>query len=236
MCTVTFVRSGDKYIITSNRDESPARPASLKPELYNVQQKKVYFPKDPQAGGTWFAVDESSNVLVLLNGAFTKHLLQPPFVKSRGLVALDIIGAESPLRGWESIVLSGIEPFTLVVLENSRLFHLVWDFSTKHTFELNPSQNYIWSSATLYSMEVIEARKNWFEEFQEEHPLPDETDMINFHMNTAGHDTQNGLIMNRDNKVKTQSVTQAVVEKNKADIFYHDIATNENFSNSFFIV
>lgn len=235
MCTVTFVRSGDKYIITSNRDESPARPA-LKPELYNVQQKKVYFPKDPQAGGTWFAVDESSNVLVLLNGAFTKHQHLPPYKKSRGLVVLDIIGSESPLRAWESIMLSGIEPFTLVVLEKESLFHLAWDFSNKHTLELNQSLNYIWSSATLYSQEVIETRKSWFQEFLIQHPLPHETDMIGFHMNTAGHDKQNGLIMNRDNKVKTQSVTQVVVEKNKADIFYHDVATNENFSNSFFII
>jgi len=236
MCTVTFVRSGDKYIITSNRDERSTRPASFKPELYSVQQKKIYFPKDPLAGGTWFAVDEKSNVLVLLNGAFTKHLIAPPFEKSRGLVVLDIIGANSPLTGWESAKLLGIEPFTLVILENSRLFHLVWDFSTKHSFELDPSHNYIWSSVTLYSKAIIEARKEWFQQFQEEHPLPDETDMINFHMNTAGHDKQNGLIMNRENIVKTQSVTQAVVEKNKADIFYHDIATNQNFSNTFFIV
>ncbi len=235
MCTVTFVRSGDKYIITSNRDESPLRPASLKPKLYSIQQKKIYFPKDPLAGGTWFAVDEKSNVLVLLNGAFTKHLIPPPFAKSRGLVALDIIGSVSPLKGWEMANLSGIEPFTLVILENENLYHLVWDYSSKHTFQLDISQNYIWSSVTLYSVETIKSREEWFLQFLEEKPTPNEKDMINFHMNTGSHDKQNGLIMNRDNIVKTQSVTQAVIEENKTDIIYHDILTNENFSNSFYI-
>jgi uncharacterized protein with NRDE domain len=102
MCTVSFVRCGDKTILTSNRDEEVLRPA-IPPKNYRVNGKNLVFPKDPRAGGTWFAVAENANVLVLLNGAAQKHHWEPPYRKSRGLVVLDLISNESPLQTWEKI-------------------------------------------------------------------------------------------------------------------------------------
>ena len=111
MCTVSFVRSGDKTIITSNRDEEVLRPA-IAPKNYLINNKKIIFPKDPRAGGTWYAVDAQANVLVLLNGAAEKHLWNPPYRKSRGLIVLDLMGSDSPLQTWQTIDLDNIEPFT----------------------------------------------------------------------------------------------------------------------------
>ena len=65
MCTVTLVRKEGKIIITSNRDERASRPASHKPELQLVGNKKLLFPKDPLAGGSWFVIDDDSNVCLL---------------------------------------------------------------------------------------------------------------------------------------------------------------------------
>ncbi|MEJ0104485.1 MAG: hypothetical protein WDO19_18810 [Bacteroidota bacterium] len=41
-------------------------------------QAKSNFPKDGNAGGTWFAVHENGNVIVLLNGGFKFHESAPP--------------------------------------------------------------------------------------------------------------------------------------------------------------
>ncbi len=73
MCTVSFVSSNDKIIITSNRDEKVIRPSAIEPKNYSINNKDIIFPKDPKAGGTWYAIDENGTVLVLLNGASEKH-------------------------------------------------------------------------------------------------------------------------------------------------------------------
>lgn len=68
MCTVSFVCANGRIIITSNRDEQIGRPSNP-PKNYLINNKKIIFPKDPKAGGTWFVVDDDATVLVLLNGA-----------------------------------------------------------------------------------------------------------------------------------------------------------------------
>ena len=59
MCTVSFVASNGKIIITSNRDEQVIRPA-IAPQKYTINNKTLLFPKDPKAGGTWYVVDENA--------------------------------------------------------------------------------------------------------------------------------------------------------------------------------
>ena len=90
MCTVTyFPLEQDGYILTSSRDEKSVRGIALPPRKYLLDQQTVFFPKDPDAGGTWFVTTGRDTTLCLLNGAFTKHEHEPPYRKSRGLVVLD---------------------------------------------------------------------------------------------------------------------------------------------------
>ena len=157
MCTVSFVCANGKIIITSNRDEPIVRPSSP-PKSYRINNKKIIFPKDPKAGGTWFAVDDDATVLVLLNGAAEKHQWQPPYRKSRGLIVLDIISEVNPLQSWESIDLDVIEPFTMVLYQEQKLYQLRWNGDQKETLILDTSKQYIWSSSTLYSQEIRNKR------------------------------------------------------------------------------
>ena len=57
MCTVSFYRDNSKVIITSNRDEHINRPSAISLKKTSYGAKTVYYPKDPQAGGTWFVVN-----------------------------------------------------------------------------------------------------------------------------------------------------------------------------------
>jgi uncharacterized protein with NRDE domain len=96
------VPSNNKIIVTSNRDEAVLRTA-IPPKTYLIDGKKITFPKDPKAGGTWYAVAENGILLVLLNGAEEKHEHQPPYKRSRGLVVLEIISSDSPIDHWNTI-------------------------------------------------------------------------------------------------------------------------------------
>jgi uncharacterized protein with NRDE domain len=233
MCTVSFVVANGKTIITSNRDEKVLRPSAVEPKSYLVNNKKIIFPKDPKAGGTWYAITEDATVLVLLNGADEKHQLKPSYRKSRGLIVLDIISSESPSEAWKTIDLSDIEPFTLVLFQESKLYQLRWNEVKKSTINLEVTQNHIWSSSTLYPKEIREKRTNWFHTFLDTKPEVDATEMFNFHRYTEEKNQENGLVINRNDLMKTLSITQTVIEQNKVVLSHHDLQQKKDFTNTF---
>ncbi|KQB42594.1 NRDE family protein [Flavobacterium aquidurense] len=233
MCTVSFINNGGVIIITSNRDEKVIRPAAIVPRNYSHNGKNIMYPKDAKAGGTWFAIDQNGTVLVLLNGGTTKHNPIFPYRKSRGLIALDIIGNQSPKDFWSEINLEDIEPFTLVLFQNGKLYELIWDGLVKMKIFLDSTKNHIWSSVTLYSDKIRKKRSDWFFDFLSDKNEISALQMLDFHRNTESDDSENGLVINRENTMKTLSVTQTVIEKNKGMMKYYDLLNTKDFSTTF---
>lgn len=236
MCTVSFVNANGKVIITSNRDEKIVRPEAIEPQNYLINNKNIIFPKDKKAGGTWFAINEHATILVLLNGADEKHILKEAYRKSRGLIVLDLISRESVINEWNKINLENIEPFTLVLFENQKLYQLRWNEKEKSTLELDNNQSYIWSSSTLYSKQISQKRASWFYTFLDTKPEVNADELFNFHRYTEEDNTEHGLVINRNNSLKTVSITQTVIEENKVTIHYNDLLAEKDFSNTFISV
>lgn len=236
MCTVSFVNTKGKIVLTSNRDEKTIRPIAITPKIYRIKGKNMIFPKDSKAGGSWCVLDEKGTVLILLNGASIKHEVKAAYRKSRGLIVLDIISHVSPLALWQDINLEDIEPFTLVLYQEKRLFQLRWNGEEKESIELDPTKNYIWSSVTLYSEEISIERASWFAAFLENQPKNLSSQMIRFHKYTQEENKENGLVINRNNAIRTVSITQVVFEKNKMSIGYHDLVANVESLTSFIVI
>jgi uncharacterized protein with NRDE domain len=232
MCTVSFVCSNDEIIITSNRDEKIIRPSAIPPKNYTLNGKNIIYPKDSKAGGTWYAVDENGTVLVLLNGADEKHEVKLPYRKSRGQIVLEMIST-SPKDFWNEINLENIEPFTLVLFQEKKLFQLRWNGVEKSTLDLETYKNYVWSSSTLYSKAIREQRSSWFYTFLDSNPEITEAKMLHFHRYTEVDNNEHGLVINRNNEMKTLSITQSVIEKNKVMIRHLDLIADKEFSKTF---
>ena len=219
MCTVTIIPKGDNdFVLTSNRDEAPSR-MSLAPDFYLVNNTKMLFPKDEKAGGTWVGVSERNRLICLLNGGFEIHKRQDNYRISRGLVVKDLLAAIDIVLAIDAYSLSNVEPFTLVIIDwNSSLkfYELVWDGSKKHFIEL-PKEAKIWSSSTLYTQEMKEERRQWFENFKSENKLTS-VYAKQFHKVTQAHNKEYGVIMDRG-FVKTTSITQ--VEKTKGEVVFN---------------
>lgn len=234
MCTVSYVSHSNRSFITSNRDEHTGRETAYAPVFESINNKKIIFPKDAKAGGTWFAASEDGVVAVLLNGAFVKHIPRPPYRKSRGLVVLDIISSYKPFELIAAIDLHRIEPFTLILMQHNRLRELRWDGSNKHEKELDGSGSYIWSSATLYSDEVIRHREDLFNRFMKQREEPTAVAIEEFHSNNH-RDEENGFIINRSSGMKTFSITQAIVQPGKIDFRHNDLLANREFEETMYI-
>jgi hypothetical protein len=233
MCTVSFVNNNGVVMITSNRDEQVIRPSAIAPKNYNQNGKNVIYPKDPKACGTWFAVDADKTVLVLLNGGLVKHEVAFSYRKSRGLIALDIMYSNSPKDFWTQINLENIEPFTLVLYQEEKLYELIWDGFVKRMTKLDQNKNHIWSSVTLYPVEIRKKRSDWFAQFLKDKSEISPQDMLSFHRNTQDNDTENGLVINRHNVLKTLSITQVTIEQNKGIMRHYDLINAEDFSTTF---
>ena len=227
MCTVSFYKNKDQIIITSNRDENIDRPLAIVPMAYQVNGVKLFYPKDPQGSGSWFVVNKNGNVFVLLNGAKCKHISKPPYKKSRGLILLELASALNFNEAWISINLTNIEPFTIVVFVNNNLIQVRWNGNIKEIEILNNTETKIWSSSTLYTSEIIQKREKWFKGFiKTKNKLLNSNDFIDFHTKTQSQNSNNGLIINRDNKILTKSVTQYVLQKNTFNLLHFDLIEN----------
>jgi hypothetical protein len=227
MCTVTFIPVQGKVLLTSNRDEKGVRKKATAPTIYTIDQTKVLFPQDAQAGGTWIGTSETGTVMVLLNGGFIKHEPAATYRKSRGLIFLDILSQQNTLTAYRKINLLGIEPFTLIIWEEDHLYECRWSGEEKYIREVDATQPHIWSSVTLYTQDIIQKREYWFTEWLKQHPHPSSEDILSFHLFGGNEDLENGIRMNRNNEMLTVSVTNIVCNHQSATMFYNDIIHQE---------
>ncbi|MGL6267976.1 MAG: NRDE family protein [Chitinophagaceae bacterium] len=230
MCTVSFIRVGEKVFLASNRDEKHFRSSAIPPAMYEYETGKLLFPKDADAGGTWIAMHENGNAIIFLNGAFISHLPEPPYRLSRGVILLELITHSSPFQQFLQLNLNSIEPFTAVIWEADRLFETRWDGKQKHTLELDTKKPHIWSSATLYSEEVISRRKSWFSQWQQQNPEPSLDDILHFHQFTGDGDSFNDLMMNRNGQVYTVSITGIELRENSGLMKYIDLKNKLHYT------
>ncbi len=226
MCTVSFIPVKDKFFLTSNRDEKNIRKAAFPPAVYWGTGSGLLYPKDAEAGGSWISLHQNGNAAVLLNGAFEKHIPQLPYRTSRGIIFLNIIAAEKPVIAFTKTDLNNIEPFTLVIFENKCLYECRWDGIKKYCVQLKSYRPYIWSSSTLYDKAIVQKREQWFIQWLNKNPSPTQDDILHFHQFTGNGDTNNDLVMNRDGKMLTVSVTGIELGQFAGKMKYTDLTTN----------
>lgn len=228
MCTLTFCRSNNKTIITSNRDENIHRLNAEPPRKFVYGNTILYYPIDPISNGTWFCLKNNGNLLVLLNGSDIIHVPNPPYRKSRGLIILDIIQTDNYQETWAEMDLNEIEPFTLVAFYKEKLIQFSWNGEKKDEVTLDSNVSHIWSSSTLYSVETKEKRKQRFKEFLNMYNgTLDGNDLLQFHSTCNFDHKTDGLTMNRNNTILTKNVTQCVLEESHFILTHHDLILNK---------
>lgn len=230
MCTLTFLPLKNQYIITSNRDELATRP-TLPSNQYNVDNHQIWFPKDTKAGGTWIAADQRGWVICLLNGAFKAHEMNPPYARSRGLIVLDVFSYPSLNEFCHSIDLKGVEPFTMILFnsKDADLIEFRWDGEKKYQSNKNVDQPHMWCSTLLYNQQARKMKENWFNQRLNNKELNSKEDILHFHSHRWGTDPENDMIIERENGLKTVSITQVILnDQQNAEMNYLDLQTQSH--------
>jgi hypothetical protein len=235
MCTVSFVPTKGGHVFTFSRDEMPLRKTPYFEASKNLGFKNVYYPQDVKSGGSWFVVDDWGNVAMLFNGGFSKHEKQSYYKKSRGIILLELVSEKDMLSYFTSSSFDGIEPFSIILFENESLYRLVWDGEKKHTITLDKNTNHIFSSATLYTDEIKEKRKDWLYTYLKGVEHINEEAIFNFHATYNSSDTQNGLIINREKSCSTLSISQVYLSQQQCCVKHVDLLAKKVYQKNVFL-
>ncbi len=226
MCTVTYIPGKNGFILTSNRDEHPSRGIAIYPDFYEHCDQKLVYPRDHKTGGTWFISNEHGDTGVLLNGAFEKHNPLPFYRKSRGMVLPEIFQSESPIVAIKQYNLAAIENFTIILLEQGFLYEIKWDGIKLFIKNHHPQKAHIWSSVTLYSIQMILERHGWFDKWLQCQKTNTQGEVLNFHSDTGSGNKEYGLKISRENEIVTSSITSLKIDFQKAVFYHKDLIQN----------
>ncbi|HEX2606061.1 MAG TPA: NRDE family protein, partial [Flavisolibacter sp.] len=207
MCTVSFIPTKDCIYFTSSRDEHISRKTALQPRQMQMKHCSMILPTDGKANGTWIGICDNGNAAILLNGAFENHEKTGPYKKSRGLIFLDILDHSNPLKRFLKISLAGIEPFTIIIWQNNCLYECRWDGQYRYCRSLPVYRPHIWSSATLYDLEMRKKRNQWFSIFLNNTPYITQTAILEFHLTAGSENPEYALNLNRDQEYRTVSLS-----------------------------
>ena len=231
MCTVSFIPVKDGFYITTNRDEKNSRKTALHPAAYIFNNQEMFFPKDADAGGTWIVMKENGDTAVLINGAFENHEPTPPYRQSRGIILLELFSTVSPSDAFEKKELDHIEPFTIILFEENRLYEFRWDGNKKY-FKPLEQKPYTWCSATLYTDAAIKIKEQLFASFLADKPMPDQKDILHFHNQADYAKFQNAHMQVNEALYSTVSITSILISKTSCSMYYLDLK-NEAISELF---
>ncbi|MBI3134751.1 MAG: NRDE family protein [Bacteroidetes bacterium] len=227
MCTLSTVPANNKLIFTFNRDESPFRD-STPPQIF-IQESFYYLaPVDLIAYGTWLGISNTGILIFLMNGAFVKHKRQPKYRHSRGVIIPEFFNNGGEIEFIDTFDLNDIEPFTLIIYKDKKLYHFVWDGQKKFWNELSPSVPHLFSSATLYSPQAKEERRKWFMneliDLQDNHA----SKILNLHQRSH---SEKGFRYPGTSVVETVSTSQIIVAGSGAAFDYYDFILGRTIHN-----
>jgi len=233
MCTVTYLPLENGFMLTSSRDEVKTR-ITEPPKKYLVGNEMLLFPKDSTAGGSWIAVSERNKVRCLLNGAFENFESKPEYTQSRGQILLNSFRADDIEDYVNDIDCVHTAPFTLLMIDyadETDFYKFVWDGENKYLEKQDSNTSTIWSSSTLYDESARNLRAEWFEKWL--NSAAEKGQILDFHNRRHGDDPELDILMERQNGIKTVSISSVRMQKNFIEFHYFDIINNRNYVSKF---
>lgn len=229
MCTVTYIpKPSDKgFMLTSNRDEQTTRKKALAPRIHYIQGKKLYFPKDGEANGTWICHSETGYTLCLLNG---KGVGKAPFRHSRGLILIDFFKFDGLHSFLQQYNFDQLAPFKLIVISHKEAIvvnEINWDGRSIKKTTHNSLLSQIWSSDQLYDTGIRKKREQWFAEWIESKVQINTQEIVYFHTNAGEGNIESNLVMKKGDFLQTLSVTSILHNFDNTCIFYKDLLSEK---------
>ena len=219
MCVVSYINTDGCFYLTSNRDIPKDREIAIPPQSYIINDQILFFPKDPNAGGSWIATN-AERLGCILN-VKNKRLLKKN--NSRGIFMIECLTQYKPEDYFKSYDLSNTYPFSMILIDITKksLQQLIWDGDKKDIKTLNIKQNYLWMSSSIYNQNIIDTKKNLFNDIL--NTQFNKKDILNFHIENKFNPSMN-------NKINTANITQISGSLDIENLDYFNLLDNKSKS------
>ena len=119
MCTVSWLRQADGYLLLGNRDERHTRKPAAGPRVGEQRGVSFIAPADGDHGGSWIGVNQFGLTLCLLNRYGDSPQLAAGTFTSRGLLLTALLDCERAQQVYERVRTTDLEqfqPLTMAIL------------------------------------------------------------------------------------------------------------------------
>ena len=169
MCTFAWgTAEGSGFWCCFNRDEQRSRATAEAPVLHEHGHAPAIYARDPDGGGTWFAVSTTGYVVALLNHYPAGAASREHGRRSRGLLVRELAHASSASAAVNRFMgtdLSRYAPFFLFLIAPGDAAGYAWDGSAL-TFPAPEGR--LWTTSSIRQEEVAAwRRRRWSTAFAE---------------------------------------------------------------------
>jgi hypothetical protein len=119
MCTVSWLRQADGYLLLCNRDERNTRKPAAGPRIAAQNGISFIAPVDGDRGGSWIGVNQFGLTLCLLNRYGDPQFAAAGTFTSRGLLLAELLDCKRSQQVYGRVGATDLEqfqPFTMAIL------------------------------------------------------------------------------------------------------------------------
>lgn len=223
MCTVSWLRQAEGYVLLCNRDERHTRKPASGPRVGDARGVTFVAPVDGDYGGSWVGTNQCGLTLCLLNRYGDWKPDRNRAYVSRGLLLIDLLDCRSrhDLSGrMDHLELDRFQPFTMLALSVDEPATLIDWTGLECTVELDAELRMPLTSSSLKDPNVGALRRKLFAEMASQQGSIDQELLHQFHRSHLPHRGPHSVCMHRDDAA-TVSLSIVTVGPASVEFLYH---------------
>lgn len=222
MCTVSWLRQSDGYVLFCNRDERNSRKTASGPRVGSVRGVSYVAPVDGDHGGSWIGANQFGLTLCLLNRYGDWQADPDTEYTSRGLLLMELLDCWSSQYLCErlnDVDLNRFKPLTMLALSVEAPAILVDWTGLECTIDLDAEERLPLSSSSLRDTNVIAQRQQLFADISR--PTGINLELLHkFHRSHLPERGSASVCMHRDDAA-TVSLSVVTISPGTVEFLYH---------------
>jgi uncharacterized protein with NRDE domain len=222
MCTVSWIRKADGYVLLCNRDERFTRKPAQGPQIRSLRGVSYVAPVDGDHGGSWIGVNQSGVTLCLLNHYGDRSIKRDEKYVSRGSLLkdlLDSLSSREVVQRVDEMELDRFQPFTLLVVSaGDPAISIQWT-GAECIFDFCADACMPLTSSSLKDPKVVALRQKLFAEMLSKRTALDTELLHQFHRSHWPERGRSSVCMHRDDAA-TVSLSIVTVDRDTIEFRY----------------
>jgi hypothetical protein len=223
MCTVSWLRQADGYLLLCNRDERHTRKPAGGPRIGAQNGVSFIAPVDADQGGSWIGVNQFGLTLCLLNRYGDSQVAAAATFTSRGLLLTELLDSarrQQVCQRVRAMDLEQFQPFTMAILTVDEPALLIDWTGLECLVQPDADSRVPLTSSSLKAPQIGELRTEQFERMVTDVGRLDAMLLEEFHRSHLPARGPYSVCMHREDAA-TVSLSAVTVTKELIGFVYH---------------